>query len=103
MVRLADFVVRLALTAAVTALMLVPAGVCLCGHEEGGAAETHQAGCPEARKLDRPDPAVLLMVDATPLGTVPATEALAPGGPPRVVAAVAHGPPLYVTLQTLLI
>jgi hypothetical protein len=106
MVRLAEFVVRLALTAAVGA-MLIPTGVCLCAHEETAPAEDHQPACPEVRQLDRPGPVAVPTADRTYLGTVIAVETLSPARPPRVVAEAAHDPPrgqpLYVTLQTLLI
>jgi hypothetical protein len=107
MARLANFVVRLALTAAVTGLMLVPTGICLCGHEESCPTEDHQPGCPEVRNLDRPGPAVVAPADRTATGIVAMTDLAPAAGPARAVSAVGHSPPrgqpLYVTLQTLLI
>ena len=103
--RVAEFVLRLALTTAVVALMLVPTGVCICGHAEEGPGEEHQPGCPEVRKLDRAGPAAHYAGDDTAAAVLPAADDAGPAGPPRLVAEVGHGPPrgqpLYLTLQTL--
>lgn len=107
MIRLADLVVRLALTAAITGLMLVPSGVCLCGHAEEDRSDEHQPGCPEVRQLDRAGPAAHYAGDPTPAAILAAANDECPAGPPREVARVSHGPPrsqpLFLTLQTLLI
>jgi hypothetical protein len=107
MIRLADLVVRLAVTAAITGLMLVPSGVCLCGHPEEGPSEEHQPGCPEVRQLDRAGPVAHYTGDPTSAAILDAADDDCPAGPPREVARVNHGPPLgqrlYLTLQTLLI
>jgi hypothetical protein len=107
MTRLADLVVRLALTAAITGLMLVPSGICLCGHPEKGPSEEHQPGCPEVRQLDRGAPVAHYSGDPALAAILAAADDDCPAGPPRVVARVSHGPPrgqpLYLTLQTLLI
>src|SRR5262245_8043638 len=51
MIRLADLVVRLALTAAITGLMLVPSGVCLCWLVEVDRSDEPQPGCDAIRPL----------------------------------------------------
>src|SRR5262245_47889163 len=107
MIRLADLVVRLALTAAITGLMLVPSGVCLCGHVEEDRSDAHPVGAPEVPRRDRPGPAAHYAGDAAPGAILAAANDDCPAGPPREVARVSHGPPrsqpLYLTLQTLLI
>lgn len=91
----------------VIALLLMPTGVCLCGHGDEGAAEEHQPGCPEVRKLDRAAPSLHYTGDPTRAAVLDTDNDRCPTGPPRVVAQVSHGPPLgrpiYLTHQTLLI
>jgi hypothetical protein len=104
--RLGELGLRATVVLAVTCLLLVPTGVCLCAHEEG-TAEDHQPGCPEVRQLDRSGPVAHYGGDDTSIQVAAAPDDDCPAGPPRVVARVNHGPPrgqpLYLTHQTLLI
>ena len=107
--RLAELGLRTTIFLAVTCLLLVPTGMCVCAeHEEATPAEDHQPGCPEVRKLDRPGSVAHYAGDNTTAVTpVVGDYDRTAAGPPRVVPEVSHGPPrrrpLYLTHRTLLI
>jgi hypothetical protein len=108
LLRLGELALRLTITLALTGLMLVPTGVCLCaGHAEEAAPEEHQPGCPEVRQLDRSAAPVHYAGDLTPAAPIASVDDTRPAGPPRLVPELSHGPPrgqpIYLTLQTLLI
>ena len=65
-----EIVLRSAVVIAISAIMLVPTGHCLCSeHEDSSTSEQHEPGCPKVRKLDRsgepvnykPDAAIVLI------------------------------------------
>jgi hypothetical protein len=103
--RLGEFALRTGATLAVACLLLVPTGMCVCGHGEDATPEEHQPGCPEVRKLDRSAAPAHYAGDQTPAPPPVARDADCPAGPPRLVREVGHAPPrghpLYLTLQTL--
>ena len=100
--------IRLTALAGITALLLVPTGMCICADGENESAPTsHEPGCPKVRNLDRPAAPELYSADVATVVTLALGDVPCPTGPARQVPAVGHGPPrgqpLYLALQTLLI
>jgi len=106
--RLASFVLRCIALVGVSALMLVPTGMCICHeHDESPASEQHEPGCPKVRKVDRSVPPITFVADNAACGVAPITNQTAQSSPTECVTAKAHGPPrdrpLYISLHILLI
>ena len=105
--RFATFVFHSMMLAGISALMLVPTGMCICDEHDDSATEEHEPGCPKVRKLDRSAPPTSITPDKAACGFAPIANQSLPTNPTESVTAMAHGPPrgrpLFITLHILLI